>query len=330
MPTAVPIVRVVRSGLEESVHLGHVAVCDVDGRLVAWAGDAARPVFIRSCAKPLQAAVSLRAIGDEALSDREIAVMCASHNGEPVHLGAVRAILERASLGPEALRTPPRYPLDPDAMARAQHRHALFSDCSGKHAGMLLACVRAGWDPGSYTRRSHPLQRRVLRAVERATGRDDVVVGVDGCGVPVHGVPLRAVASLYARLGSTERLGDLAGSAVRAVDAMRSEPYAVGGRSRVDTALMRAAPGLVAKEGAEALLCVSVPERGLGVALKVADAGFRAGGPAMVDVLGQLDLLDAGAMRVLAEVARPPVLGGGSPVGRLEPVVALRGGRRRR
>lgn len=328
MPGAVPIVRVVRSGLEESVHLGHVAVCDPEGRLVAWAGDAARPVFIRSCAKPLQAAVSLRAIGEE-LPGREVAVMCASHNGEPVHLGAVRAMLERAGLGPEALRTPPSYPLDPEAMARAQHRHPLFSDCSGKHAGMLLACVRSGWDPGSYTRRSHPLQRRVLRAVERATGRGDVVVGVDGCGVPVHGVPLRAVATLYARLGDPERLGDLAESAARATDAMRSEPYLVGGRGRVDTTLMQTVPGLVAKEGAEALLCVSVPDRGLGVALKVADAGFRAGGPTMVEVLWQLGLLDVGAMRALEEVAHPAVLGGGSPVGGLEPVVVLRRGRPR-
>ena len=323
MAAAVPIVRVVRSGLEESVHLGHVAVCDADGRLVASAGDAAQPVFIRSCAKPLQAAVSLRAIGDAALPDREVAVMCASHNGEPVHLGAVRAILERAGLGPEALRTPPSFPLDPDEMARAQHRHPLFSDCSGKHAGMLLACVRSGWDVGSYTRRSHPLQRRVLRAVERATGRDDVLVGVDGCGVPVHGVPLRAVATLYARLGHPERSGDLEPSVVRAIDAMRAEPYLVGGRGRVDTTLMQTVPGLVAKEGAEALLCVSAPDRGVGVALKVADAGFRAGGPAMVEVLRQLDLLDAGAKRALAEIARPPVLGGGASVGRIEPVVDL-------
>ena len=103
MVAAVPLARVVRSGLEESVHLGHVAVCDVDGRLVARAGDADREVFMRSCTKPLQAAVSLAAIGDEALPDREVAVMCASHNGEPVHLGAVRALLERAGLGPEAL-----------------------------------------------------------------------------------------------------------------------------------------------------------------------------------------------------------------------------------
>lgn len=324
MVAAVLIARVVRAGLEESVHMGHVAVCDVDGRLVARAGDADRDVFIRSCAKPLQAAVSLTVIGDEALPDREIAVMCASHNGEPVHLGAVRALLERAGLGPKALLTPPSYPIDDDEMARSQHRHPLFSDCSGKHAGMLLACVRAGWDTSTYPRRSHPLQRRVARAVERATGVDDLRVGVDGCGVPVHGVPLRAIATLYARLGVPERLGEIEAGSSRAVEAMLAEPYLVGGRNRFDTTLMQTVPGLVAKEGAEALVCVSLPERAIGVALKVADAGFRAAGPAMVEVLTQLDALDAEQRKALAGLARPAVLGGGEPVGAIEPAVMLR------
>ncbi len=324
MVAAVPIARVVRSGLEESVHLGHVAVCDVDGGLIARAGDPDRELFIRSCTKPLQAAVSLAAIGDEDLTDREIAVMCSSHNGEPVHLGAVRALLERAGLGPEALQTPPSYPLDEDEMARSQHRHPLFSDCSGKHAGMLLACVRAGWDTSTYRRRSHTLQRRVARAVERATGVDDLRAGIDRCGVPVHGAPLRAIATLYARLGVPERLPDLETEAARAIEAMLAEPHLVGGRHRFDTTLMQAAPGIVAKEGAEALVCVCVPEMGVGVALKVADGGERAAGPAMVEVLTQLDALDSDQRKALREVANPPVLGGGEAVGAIEPVVKLR------
>ena len=312
MVAAVPLARVVRSGLEESVHLGHIALCDLDGRLVARAGDADRAVFMRSCTKPLQAAVSLAAIGDEALPDREVAVMCASHNGEPVHLGTVRALLERAGLRPEALRTPPSYPIDPDEMARAQHRHPLFSDCSGKHAGMLLACVRAGWSTDTYPRRSHALQRRVLRAVERATGVDGVRLGVDGCGLPVHGVPLRALATLYARLGAPDRLGELGPEAARATCAMVAEPYLVAGRDRFETALMQAAPGVLAKDGAEALCCVSLPHLGLGVALKVSDAGFRAVPPAMMAVLDQLDALEATPRASLDRYAHPEVRGAGS------------------
>ena len=189
---AVPLVHVNRGGLTESVHTGHVAVCDPDGTLVAWAGDPDRMIYARSCMKPLQATVSVAAIG-EALPDREVAVVAASHNGEPIHVGTVRAVLERAGMEADALRNPPGWPLDAESMAASQHKHKLLHNCSGKHAGMLLACVRAGWDPATYLRASHPLQRRVTRLVRRATGIRDLTMGVDGCGVPVHGMPLRSV-----------------------------------------------------------------------------------------------------------------------------------------
>ena len=321
---AAPLVRVVRSGLEESVHLGHVAVCDANGRLIASIGDPRRPVFARSCMKPLQAAVSLAAIGDLRLTDREIAVMCSSHNAEPIHLGAVRSLLKRAGLGPSALRTPPAWPLDEREMARAQHRNPQFHDCSGKHAGMLLACVRAGWDPSTYLRRSHPLQRRVLTAVQRATAEPDVAVGVDGCGAPVHGVPLAAMATLYARLGETERMGPLAETTDRAIEAMLAEPYLVGGRDRDDTAVMEITGDVVAKEGAEALDCAAVLSSGLGVAVKVADGGYRAAGPALLHALTQVGGLEATHLEKLSDRQLPAVLGGVEPVGRVEPVFTLR------
>ena len=156
--------------------------------------------------KPLQASVSLTAIG-EPLPDRETAVIAASHNGEPIHVGAVKAVLERAGLEPDALRNPPGWPLDAESMASSQHQHKLLHNCSGKHSGMLLACVRAGWDPATYLRASHPLQRRVTRAVRRATGLEDLVMAVDGCGVPVHGMPLRSMATLFARLSRARTPG---------------------------------------------------------------------------------------------------------------------------
>ncbi len=320
---AVPLVRVVRGGLTESIHTGHVAVCDADGTVIASAGDPDRMIFARSCMKPLQAAVSLTAI-DEPLPDREAAVIAASHNGEPVHVGTVRAVLERAGLDADALRNPPGWPLDAETMAASQHKHKLLHNCSGKHAGMLLACVRAGWDPETYLRASHPLQRRVTRAVRRATGLEDLTMSVDGCGVPVHGMPLRSMATLFARLTATERLGDLAPAADRVTEAMRSEPYLVGGRNRVDTDLMRTTPDVVAKSGAEALECAAVLPSGLGVAVKIEDGGSRASAPALIRVLEQIDVLSADHLRALAQHASPPVLGGGKPVGALEAVFDLR------
>jgi L-asparaginase II len=319
----VPLVRVVRGGITESMHAGHVAVCDADGALIAWAGDPDRMVFARSCMKPLQAAVSLTAIG-EPLPERETAVMAGSHNGEPVHVGTVRALLERAGLDVDALLNPPGWPLDAEAMATSQHKHKLLHNCSGKHAGMLLACVRAGWDPATYLRASHPLQRRVTRAVERAAGPVDLEMSVDGCGVPVHGMPLRAMATLFARLTRPERLGGVAPAADRVTEAMLSEPYLVGGRHRVDTDIMKATGDVVAKSGAEALECAAVLPSGLGVAVKVEDGGSRASAPALIRALEQIDGLSTAQLRGLTFHASPPVLGGGKPVGAIEPVFDLR------
>jgi L-asparaginase II len=281
-------------------------------------------VFARSCMKPLQGAVSLHSMGAEPLPDREMAVLCGSHNGEPVHLGAVRALLERAGLTPDALQTPADYPLDRESMARSQLPNPLFHNCSGKHAGMLLGSVRAGWDPGTYRRRSHPLQRRVTRAVVRATGVEDPVMGIDGCGVPVHGMPLQGMATLFARLVRPERLDHLDASVDRATTAMLTEPYLVGGRARLDTEVMRVTGDVVVKEGAEALVCAAIVPSGIGVALKVADGGYRAYGVALMAALRQLDAVDASHLGELARFARPPVKGGGLPVGSVESLLSLK------
>lgn len=326
---AVPLVRVIRGGLTESIHTGHVAVCDAGGDLVAWAGDPDRMIYARSCMKPLQATVSLAAIA-EPLSDREVAVIASSHNGEPIHLRTVRAVLERAGVDADALRNPPGWPLDAESMAGSNHQHRLLHNCSGKHAGMVLACVRAGWDPATYLRASHPLQRRVTRLVRRAAGVQELTLGVDGCGVPVHGMPLRAIATLFARLMASERLGDVAQDADRVLEAMVSQPYLVGGRHRVDTDVMRVTGDVVVKSGAEALECAAVLPSGLGVAVKIDDGGSRASAPALLHALHQIDGLAAADLLELASYASPPVLGGGKPVGSLETVFDLRPGTRRR
>ena len=313
---AVPCVKVVRSGLTESVHSLDVAVCDADGNLVAWAGRPDRLIFARSCMKPLQASVSLMEGGEE-LPDDELAIMCASHNGEPVHVRAVIAVLGRAGLGVSALQNPARWPMDEQARAEVSSPAPELGDCSGKHAGMLLACVRRGWPTASYREPDHPLQQRILEAVRVWTGWNDLAAGVDGCGVPVHGMPLSSMAALYARLASPPGDDQGHGAARRAVGAMRSEPYMVGGRSRLDTDLMSASADFVVKEGAEALTCAGVTSAGLGVAVKVADGGHRAAAPAMMRTLELLGVLEPARLPTLGRHARPWVLGGGRPVGEM-------------
>jgi L-asparaginase II len=323
MAAPAPLARVVRSGFEESVHLGHVAVCDVRGRLVAWLGDPRRPVFARSAMKPVQGAVSLSLIGED-LPDDLVAVMCASHNGEDVHVRQVRRLLASGGVGPGALRNPPGWPLDARSMARSGRPSRLLHNCSGKHAGMVVASRRMGWDPETYRRRGHPLQRRVLRAVLASTGLERVAVGVDGCGVPVHGLPLASMATLYARLGRPQVLGPLEPSVRRVTEAMRAHPYLVAGRGRTDTAVMGAAPGLLVKVGAEALHCAAIPEAGLGVAVKVHDGGERASGPALIRALRLLGALSPSQLEHLGRYARRPITGGGEPVGAVEAVFELR------
>src|SRR6266511_296374 len=187
-----PLARVIRSGLEESVHTGDVAVVDADGALVAFAGDPDRMLFARSSMKPLQATVSL-SLAPFDFTDPEIAVMCASHNAEPVHIEAVRSLLDRADVDEEALRCPAMRPWDDESLAADPARRPINSDCSGKHGGMLAACRAQGWPLETYRDTVHPLQQEILRAVLLACGEKSVHVGVDGCGVPVHGMPLRAM-----------------------------------------------------------------------------------------------------------------------------------------
>ena len=313
-----PVVRVVRSNLDESVHAVDAAVVDADGRMVACAGEPERRAFARSSMKPLQAAVSL-SLSEvlPGLPDREVAVMCASHNAEPVHIHAVRAILAACEIDEDDLRCPEFYPADPEALAAAPHRLRINSDCSGKHAGMLGAAKANGWPLETYRSPDHPLQLSVLDAVRVASDERELVIGVDGCGVPVHGMPLRAMATIYAGLSGPARLGDLAPHAVRAARAMRAEPYMVAGRRRVDTAVMEEVPAVIVKSGAEGMICAGLLDRGLGIALKVRDGTHRAAGPAMIRTLALLDALDARLLEALREYASPPVLGGGEPVGRL-------------
>lgn len=311
----VPLVRVVRSGVVESVHLGSVAVTDADGRLIAFAGDPERVAFARSSMKPLQAAVSVGLAGDD-LPDDEVAIAAGSHFGEPGHVEVVRRLLTRAGLDESALRCPPSWPLDERAAREVREQAPILHNCSGKHAAMLLASVRQGWDLETYLGEEHPLQRRVLEAVELAANRPEAI-GVDGCGVPVHALPLAGLATLYARLARRDRLDGFEAPTARVVDAMGRHPYLVEGAGSVSTALMQANPRIAAKGGAEGLETAALLDRGLGIAVKIEDGAFRAAAPAMLRALSLLGGVDGLEEESLAPFARPPVLGGGRRVGDL-------------
>jgi L-asparaginase II len=318
MTAPAELIHVVRNGLVESVHTGDVAVCDADGRLRAFAGDPERMLFGRSCEKPLQGAVSFFAMDEPDLPDDEVAVMCASHSGEPIHIAAVRRLLRRGPVPVGALRTP-------RDRATKGARSRIWDGCSGNHAGLLVASARRGWDLDTYRAPNHPIQRRVLRAVRAATDVERPRIGVDGCGIPVHGVPLRAIATMFARFGSPDRLGRLASAADRIVRGMLAAPHMVGGTGRLDTDAMTAGAGqVIAKEGAEGLVCVSSLPQGVGIALKVTDGNWRRLAPAVIKVLRDLDVFPEPDADALRHHERLPVLGGEEPQGAVEAVVRLR------
>jgi L-asparaginase II len=310
------LVRVVRNGLVESVHTGDVAVCDPGGRLHAYAGDPDRMLFGRSCEKPLQGAVSLAAMDVEDLTDDEVGVLCASHSGEPAQVAAVRRLLRRGPVPASALR-------NPRDRATKGARPRVWDQCSGNHAGFLVASRHRGWDLETYRRPGHPIQRRVTRAVRATTDIDKPAIGVDGCGIPVHGVQLRAMATMFARLGSPDRLGKLAPAAARVVRGMLASPHMIGGTNRLDTDVMTVTGDVVAKEGAEGLVCAALLGPGLGVAVKVSDGNGRRLAPAVVEVLRSMGALDDAAVDRIPRHARPPVLGGDEVQGAVEAVVRL-------
>jgi L-asparaginase II len=318
MTAPAELVHVVRNGLVESVHTGDIAVCDADGRLRAFAGDPDRTLFGRSCEKPLQGAVSLSAMDEPDLPDDEVAVMCASHAGEAIHIAAVRRLLRRGPVPVAALRTP-------RDRATKGVRSRIWDGCSGNHAGLLVASSRRGWDLGTYRAPGHPVQRRVLRAVTAATDVERPRIGVDGCGIPVHGLPLRAMATMFARLGDPDRLGRLGPAAGRVVRGMIAAPHMVGGTGRLDTDVITAGAGrVIAKEGAEGLVCATSLPQGLGIALKITDGSWRRLAPAFVGVLRDLEVLPEPAFEGLRRHERLPVLGGDEQQGSVEAVVRLR------
>ncbi|HSA52845.1 MAG TPA: asparaginase [Yinghuangia sp.] len=307
-PPSPVLAEVVRSGFVEGRHRGALVALDADGSIAFSMGDVTRPVFLRSAAKPAQAVAALRAGLD--LDGELLALAAASHSGEPFHLEGVRRILLRAGLTPAALHTPPQYPLGEraydDYLRAGGCPDRVVMNCSGKHAAWLAACATNGWDTATYLEPAHPIQQLVLRTVEDLADERMSHLGVDGCGAPVPAIGLVGLARLFRALADP-----CAGTPqFRVAAAMRAYPEYVAGSGRVDTLLMRAVPGLIAKMGAEAVQGVALAD-GRAVAFKVDDGSVRTLAPIVVAALRRLGV-DAPELDGIAEVV---LTGGGRPVG---------------
>lgn len=319
-PAAV-LAHVVRGGVVESVHHGHLVALGPDGHEVLRAGDPDAQVFARSSLKPLQAVAMLRAGLD--LDGPLLALACASHNGEAVHVEGARAVLAAAGLDEGDLQNTPDLPLD-DAAAFAwrtagRGREPVAQNCSGKHAAMLATCVANGWDTATYRDPQHELQQAVRATLLDLTGDEPAHVTVDGCGAPLFSCSLTGLARAFGAIARAGADGD-DGPLGRVARAMAGHPQMVGGTGRDVTALMAGVPGLVAKDGAEGVYAVGLAD-GSCAALKVLDGAQR---PRPVVMAAALRALGVDAP-VLDEVGSVPVLGHGEPVGAVEAVLPAAG-----
>jgi L-asparaginase II len=292
------LVEVVRGAIVESRHVGAIAVADVDGGLLLALGDVERPIFPRSAVKALQAIPLVESGAAEAfgLGEDELAVACASHSGDRVHIEAVSSLLAKAGLDESYLACGAHWPVSERAtreLMRAGRRpQAIHNNCSGKHAGMLAASVHLGLDPRFYERPNHRLQVMIAGIISETCGvrLDRDRMGVDGCSVPTWSLPLSALAQGFARLGTGEGLSPTrAKAAARLLRACFASPVLVAGEGRFDTIAMRAlAPAIFVKGGAEGVHCAALPGLGLGVALKVDDGAKRGVERAISEVLAAL------------------------------------------
>jgi L-asparaginase II len=326
-------IEATRGGIVESVHVVSVAVVDPAGRLVAHAGEPARVSFWRSAAKPFQALPLLEDGAADALglTPAELALACASHSSEPKHLAVAEGFLRRIGATVHDLACGAHQPLSAAVAERVLRERItltpLWSNCSGKHAGMLALARHHGWPAAGYNRPDHPVQRRILDQVSRWTelAAPAIRQATDGCAAVTFGLPPTAMAGAWARFGAAAEPGP-----TRLRAAMTAHPDLVAGMGRLCTELMAAWPGRVlAKVGAAGVYCAALPALRLGIALKVADGDSAAAAPALLAVVRAL-LAHAGVeasydFTPVEPHAEPPIVNTrGTTVGAVRAAGALR------
>jgi L-asparaginase II len=309
-----PIAITSRNDLDESVHFGAVVALGPSGLVEFAVGNAETVVYPRSSNKPMQAVAMVRA-GLRIAPDL-LALVCASHDGTPVHLAAAERILAAAHLTAADLANTPGMPLDEESAVAVLRsgggRTALQMNCSGKHSGMLATCVHNGWThDSSYLQPDHPLQIAITTTIDELCHEPHAHIGLDGCGAPAHAMSLVGLARAFRSIASGA--AGPAGDQVYA--AMTAHPEMVGGARRDVTRFMRHVPGLMAKDGADGVFAAALPD-GRAIALKVADGGDRARPPVMVAALARLGI-DVSAVAPLVEER---IMGHGRQVGTVRAV----------
>lgn len=335
---AIPLVATTRGypdsgNVIENVHAGSVAVVDTQGRLLWSAGDPNYPTFTRSALKPFQALPFILADGPArfGLTRDEVALLCASHSGEAIHLDGVSAILNKIGLDPSHLECGCAVPLHYEFLGQPAPQDRswtpLHHNCSGKHSGFLAWCRLHGKPTGGYVERGHPLQQAIRATLADTVGlpADSMPTGIDGCSAPNYAMPLHKLAHLYARLAQGSADPQLGAAMGILGEAMTARPDMVSGENRTDLHWMTAGGGdWVAKIGADAVQAIGVRSAGIGIAIKIADGNSRALHPAVYAVLDQLGLLNEERRAQLERYRQPPIKNArGTLAGDIRPLFSL-------
>ena len=307
--THIPLIELTRGGTLECQHFGSVAVSNAQGQLLAFAGDPHWLTFTRSTLKALQALPFVQAGGPAKMgfNTEQIALLCASHGGEDMHVAQVQGMLDKSGLDYKALRCGCHVPgfftlrdIAPPPGLAFDERH---NNCSGKHAGFLAYCVQHGLTLDDYIAPAHPLQQAIRRDVARATGmaESDLKMGIDGCSAPNYAMPLVNLARGYASLTSGARDAEFGESFALLSHAMTAHPDMVSGTGRSDLAFMQAGGGdWVTKVGADGVQAVASKSRGEAFAIKIIDANKPALFAATVEALDQLGWMNDAQRQALA------------------------------
>ncbi|PHS76668.1 MAG: L-asparaginase II [Rhodospirillaceae bacterium] len=317
MPKANPVlVEVTRANLVESRHRGACVIVQSSGEIVKSWGDVEALVYPRSALKPLQALpfIETGAADHYDVSLQEIALACASHNSEPFHTTRISAWLDRLGLGPDDLECGPGEPLSLN-VSKALYKSGekltrVHNNCSGKHTGFLATALHMGVPTKGYIKPDHPVQQQINQVLEDMTGASlsTLPCGTDGCGIPVYGLPLTALAKGLAKMMADDLPAPRAQATKRVMAAMAACPHCIAGDERFDTRVMTQTKGAVlVKGGAEGVHIAMIPERKLAIALKIDDGTIRASELAMGCILNELGVFDADAQNVLADLIEMPI-----------------------
>ncbi len=333
LPKHVPITVAYRGGHPENIHHGSIAVVNAQGDLLASLGDVDSPLFTRSSLKPFQAMPLIAQAADRyGLTDADVALLCASHNGEPMHVERAAALLSKIGAGESSLACGSHLPfffstngVTPEPGARFTRLH---HNCSGKHTGMLLLAHALGAPQAGYLDIGHAVQQQITRSVSHFSGVAvaDLVLGTDGCSAPNYALPLRSLAHAFARLTLDEPDPVYGKAPLRIARAMSQHPELVSGQGRNDLSLMRAGRGdWVSKVGADGVQALASFSRGIGIAAKVSDGQLAPLMVAFVSALDQLDWLDGESRAALASLIPPPLKNAaGIEVGEMRAVLDLK------